>query len=86
MTRAMRERLAAKSRKQHRFARIRVRFPEGLTLQGVLLTHITAVLEERMQFRSFDRAAATAKGWTRLVLIVLVLRCCNHSHIAESDY
>lgn len=35
MTRAMREKLANKTKKVHRFARIRVRFREGLVLQGV---------------------------------------------------
>lgn len=34
MTRAMRERLAAKKKRQHAFARVRVRFPEGVILQG----------------------------------------------------
>jgi hypothetical protein len=37
MTRAMRDKVANKHRKKHQFARIRIRFPEGLTLQGAHL-------------------------------------------------
>ena len=38
MTKAMREKLASKGRKKHLFAQLRVRFPEGLTLQGARLS------------------------------------------------
>ena len=36
MTRATREKLAAKKKRHHCFARVRVRFPEGIILQGAL--------------------------------------------------
>lgn len=41
MTRAWREKLAQAGRKQHKFATVRVRFPEGVLLQGAPLRHST---------------------------------------------
>lgn len=63
MTRAMREKLASKKKtKTHLFARIRVRFPEGLTLQGASAALIGDDRDGTVLLAVAVRCASTCNG------------------------
>ena len=62
MTRAMREKLAAQNRKKHLFARVRIRFPEGLTLQGAGASTFADCKLRQLHLRACAADAADSHG------------------------